>query len=130
RLRPQSSADVVVSLPTPTIAQIRTLPAGTRVSLEGTAITSTANFNDGTIHLTDGTGSVRVTGISGISISAGNRVQLVGAVGASNSQPVLVVSSVAPRIVGSAPIPEPASVNSGTAADARDGALDAALVRV
>lgn len=130
RLRPRSSADVTVTLPTPTIAEFRALPAGTMVTLEGTAITSTANFNDGTVHLTDETGSVRVTGLTGTTIVAGDLVRFVGSVGTLNSQPVLVNSAIAPELLGRAAVPGPTSVNAGTARSARNGSLDAALVRV
>ena len=100
RLRPRSSADVVITLPSPTIAQFRNLPLGTLVSLEGTALTGTTNFNDGTLHLADGSGSVRATGVPGSFIFAGDGVRIIGSVAALNGQPILVSSSVDPFLLG------------------------------
>lgn len=130
QLLPRGSEDVVITLPTPTVAQFRALPLGTLVSLEGTALTSITNFNDGTLHLADTSGSLRVSGVTEPFIFAGDRVRIVGSVAALNGQPYLAASTVDPYLLGKRPIPAAITVTAAEANSARSGALDAALVRV
>lgn len=130
QLRPRSSEDIVITLPTPTIAQFRALPLGTLVSLEGTALTAVTNFNDGTLHLADTSGSLRVSGVTELFIFAGDRVRIIGSVAASNGQPFLASSNADPYLLGKRPIPAPVVLNAADANSAKSGTLDAALVRV
>jgi hypothetical protein len=130
-LPPQDSVTVIVgvSFPAVSIAELRGLPAGTKVFVSGKAITAPTSFGDSTVHLTDATGAIRATRVPAGILLIGDSVRMTGVRGARDGQPTLDNVTVFPL-----PLPQgslvPEQVTTAAADTADGGRLDAALVRI
>jgi hypothetical protein len=128
RLRPRSQSDVTVVVPVVTVAAARSMPVGDSVVIVGIALNDRAAFGDQTVHLRDGTGSLRATGVATTNVFAGDSARFRGTLGIVSGQRVLQSVTVT-RLTN---LGSPAAVAATTqaAATANAGALDAALVSV
>jgi len=128
-LKPRGSSDLAADVPAATIAEARGLIPGRLVSITGVALSGAATFGDNTVHVWDPTGTIRVTVSGTPSIFPGDSLRLLGEIGIRDGQPMLL--NAGSSILGAATrIPPPSSVNTGVAASADGGRLDAALVEV
>jgi hypothetical protein len=126
KLKPRSNADLTVRVPRVTIDEARHKTPGLSVALTGVLLD--AQLPDGSVHLADPTGFIRVFLSSGAVLSAGDSVRVIGTVGSNNGQPALASASV--TVLGAGQPYAPISVTTANAASARGGQLDAALVRI
>jgi DNA/RNA endonuclease YhcR with UshA esterase domain len=129
QLKPRSTADFEVRIPTATIAAARALPPGQVIAIEGVALNAWATFGDGSVHMADSTGTIRVFEPSTSVIAAGDSLRFVGIIQLSSGQPILASADVTHRGL-SHWVPNPIRVFSAVAATADGGALDATLVEV
>ena len=127
QIRPRSNADVKITVPSFNIADIRNTEVGRRVRLKAVALHSWAAFGVGTLHVMDATGSLRAINVQGVSVFAGDSVEIVGTTGADAGQVVLRDATATVLATGAAPQPESVSIARVATADA--GRLDGALVR-
>lgn len=115
-----------------TLADVRTLPTGTRVFVRGRVLAGLQMFSDSTAHLSGGGSFLRVTGAvhrpGRNGNNPGDSVSVLGTVGTRAGQPVLQDGLVASLAEGPAPIA--AAVTLAEARTARGGELDAALVQL
>jgi hypothetical protein len=113
------------------IRAVRALPAGKRVFIRGKVLGG-ATFADGTTHVSDTSGQIRLTNVSllgGLTTTIpGDSVTVIGESSSRDGQPTLDDAAISRLIQRPAPLP--LTVLSGTAANANNGLLDAALVRV
>jgi hypothetical protein len=135
QLRPRLRAEVVTrGLPVVDVEGARASEPGRRVTLTGTALTGWSTFGDATVHLMDGTGSLRLTRAGLLNLAPGDSVRVVGTVANSAGQRVLDEAgiSIIRKAVLSFPqsLAPPLVVDAGTARRAEGGRLDAAQVRV
>jgi len=130
QLKPRSNADLAVDWPTVTISEARTLPVGRTVRIEGVALNARGDFTDGSVHLWDNTGAIRTTNLTtGTPVAAGDRVSMLGTIAVVNGQRVL--RDVTPTLLQiGAGLPAPVQLTAAQAANADQGQLDAAQVRV
>jgi hypothetical protein len=128
QLKPRSVSDLTVSFTTATVAQARQMQVGRIVSIEGVALNAWAAFADSTVHVADSTGVIRATRVQASNLFAGDRVRMLGTIVFRDGQPTL--TGVTPTVLGQGVPPIAERVNSGTAASAGGGRLDAGLVRV
>lgn len=129
RLRTRSGADASASFESVTIAQARALPAGRIVQIRGIALNGWVTFGDGSVHLQDNTGTIRVINLPFASIFQGDSIRITGTVTARNGQPVLSGSGADILLAGIGTA-TPDSVSTETAASAQNGARDAGQVRI
>ena len=101
---------------------------GRTVVVEAVALNAWQAFGDSTLHLSDGTGSVRALRVSPVDVPEGYRVRVRGTRSVRDGQPVL--SDAVATVLGPGSAPEALPLTTGAAADAQHGALDGALVRV
>ena len=128
QLKPRNPADVNISFQRVTVAQARTLPAGRLVQLDGLALNGWITFGDSTVHVVDPTGTIRTTRVVQSTLFAGDSVRMVGRIALRDGQTVL--SFVTPTVLlTNRTLPAPQQPTTAEAADAKNGALDAALVR-
>ena len=128
QLKPRASADVELTLPQLTVTAARAAEIGRRVRIKGAALHSWASFADGSLHLKDATGTIRITGVPAVSVFAGDTVEVTGFIAAEAGQPVLREAIAEVMAIGNSPAPEAATL--AAAANAGSGRLDAALVRL
>lgn len=132
RLRPGDSVlvQVGVSFPIVSVQQARGLTPGRRVFVEGIALNSPGLFGDTTVHFVDASGVIRATRVRPtlIPVGAGDSLRLLGRRSSRAGQPVL--DDVTVFFLGVGLVPPAPDVATAEAADARGGALDAALVRI
>jgi hypothetical protein len=118
---------VSVSYPSYTVAEVRALPLGEKIFVEGLALNNSPAFGDSTVHLRDTTGAIRVMGTRGPLVAVGDSVRFLGRVAARNGQPVIENGQATIiQIVGP---PASIGVTTAEAATANAGVLDAELVR-
>jgi len=121
---------VRLGYPELSIRQARLLPAGTQVFVRGVVLSGVQVFSDQSAHIADTSVAVRLTGVSLLGGLTGNTpgdsVVLRATVSQANGQPILAGARLTRVATRPAPIPKP--VNSGTAATAQNGALDADFV--
>lgn len=122
------TVDVTVSFPIVSVAEARALPIGARVFVEGVALTGRNDFGDAAVHLADTSGALRATRVSTVGVFRGDSVRLRGGIAAQNGQRTL--DQVEAFTLAIAAVPPPVEIETGTAASAGGGGLDAALVRV
>lgn len=127
-LRPRNAADITLGFPTVTVAEARTLEAGTRVIILGTALNRRDAFPDITVHIADATGAIRGTGVGPGTILAGDRARFLGVVSSRDGQPTL--DQITAFILDIGPLPSPTPLTTGVAATASNGVFDAAHVQV
>ena len=115
-----------------TIAQVKTLPAGKRVAVQGKVSSPLQVFRDSSAFVFDSSGSLRIRGARGPAGSAGNglgdSVVVVGTTGSAQGQPVLNDGFFRTFGPGLAPLPTLLSV--ADARTAQGGKLDGAFVQV
>lgn len=128
QLKPRTAADLTVGFATVTVAQGRATQVGRIVAIEGVALNSWFTFGDSTVHLADSTGTIRAVRVAPVNLLAGDRVRLLGTVGARDGQPVL--TNVSASVLGQGVLPLPVVVTTAIATTADAGRLDAALVKV
>lgn len=119
---------ITAGFPAATIEEVRNMPVGRRVFVDALALNSRDAFVDGAVHVTDGSGYLRVTSLRSGDLVIGNRARFLGVVTQQNGQPVL--NDVQFFVTDSVPTPPPLGLSTGTAANADGGDLDAALVTV
>lgn len=119
-----------VSFPKVTVAQARTLAVGRKVFVEGIALNGPGTFGDSTAHLTDSSGSIRMTRVRSplVTAGAGDSLRFLGTTSTRDGQPTL--DDVKPFFVASVGLPPPEQVATAAAAGADDGRLDGAQIQV
>ena len=136
-VRLETTPDTVGSLirieyPEVSVREARTLPLGKRVFVRAVVLSGVQSFRDTTSHVSDSSGAIRLTqvtlrgGLTGN--SPGDSVSVLGLISTRTGQPTLdqaILARFATR-----PAPVPIQVNTGTAASAATGALDANLVQI
>src|SRR5690606_18240419 len=131
RLKPRSVTDVTVDYPSVPIRDARDQPVGTCIFVYGVALNAWTTFGDSTLHVTDGTGSIRATRVRQSPVAVGDSIRLLGLVTTgTGGQRVLSNAQVA-RIYQPAVVqPVPTVLETAAAASAGGGQHDAALVKV
>lgn len=120
---------IALGYPTATAEQVRRLPAGRPVTVDGIALHNSNVFGDLTLHVVDSTGVTRVVGgPANVQVAVGDSVRVLGRVGTLAEHPALLEAFAV--VTGSAAAPAPVVVTTARAADAGDGSLDGALVQV
>jgi hypothetical protein len=123
------TVSVSLTYPPINVADVRTLPAGKRVLLQGVALNGWTAFADSTLHIADSTGVLRVLRVAPAPIVAGDTVRLLGTVTLQGGVPT--VADVVAFRVGPGPlIRTPKPLTTAAAATANGGLLDADLVLV
>jgi hypothetical protein len=103
------------------------LAEGKLVSVRGQALNRLGIFADSSVHLVDATGTLRIVGLPGPAVDAGDSLRVLGRVAIRNGHRVLSPTNVV--VGGTGPLPEPTPVGgTGAARSADGGRLDAALV--
>lgn len=121
---------IVLGFPTAKIADVRKLPIGRKVQVEGIALNAWVAFGDSTISLTDGSSTIRALRVRpNVSSLAGDSLRMVGTVAMFNGQVVLTSVDATVLSSGAAP-PAARTLTTAAAATANNGALDASLVQV
>lgn len=114
-------------------ATLRTLPPGLRVLVRGVVLAGVQSFRDTTSHLSDSTGSLRLTralnAIGGAGNNPGDSIAAIGTTATRDGQPVLDLARIVTFQRGGV-APVPLAVSTLTAAGAQGGRLDAGLVQV
>lgn len=128
RIQPRGRADIQISIPHVTIAEARSLLIGQFVSIEAVALNNYSTYSNGDVYLTDPSGSIRAALGRSVFLFVGDRVRVLGFVGARNGEPVLLNATAA--VLGKSEAPAPQLLRSGAAAAANSGGADAALVRI
>lgn len=121
-----------VAYPELTVRQARAAAPGKRVFIRGVILAGVQTFRDTTSYMADSSGAIRLTEVAlrgGLVGNApGDSVSALGTISSRLGQPVLARALVGK--FGSRPPPVALIVNTGTAASASTGALDAGLVQV
>jgi hypothetical protein len=130
-LLPEGTATVTVGIgfPNVPIAGAKALPVGTKVFVEGVALTSMGVFGDTTTHVADISGAIRAVRVQRVTQITGDSVRLLGTVSTRAGEPVLDDVRVSILAFGR-PLPPIETLTTGQAASADGGRLDAALARV
>ncbi len=116
-----------------TIPEARQQPPGTKVSVEGFALNDRTLFGDSTVHITDGSTSIRGTTVFRANIRQGDSVRFVGRTAVVNGQPVIdrvTASNLAFTGVPAAPFLTTVQARNAQRAGQPVGALDAGHARV
>ncbi|MGD8277148.1 MAG: hypothetical protein PVH00_03935, partial [Gemmatimonadota bacterium] len=119
--------EVALAYKTVTPSVARTTPQNRRVFLSGIALNAPSAFGDSTVHVTDGTASIRTINVRPAALVAGDSVLFLGRLMTLDGQPVFEVS--AQYVRGHVTV-LPDTVTTTIAATADGGAIDANLVRV
>ena len=121
-----------LTFPEVSLRQARGLPIGKRVFARGIILSGVQSFRDTTSHVADSSSAIRLTRVvlrgGLIGNNPGDSVSVLGFTSVRLGQPTLdqaVITRFATR-----PAPIALQVNTGTAATANTGALDASLVQV
>jgi hypothetical protein len=130
-LLPEATATVTVGIGyrRVPIAEVRTLPAGTKVFADGVALTSMGVFGDSTTHVADMSGAIRAVRVQRVTQLTGDSVRLLGTVSSRDGQPVLDDVRVS-ILAFNRQLPPVEVLTTGQAKSADGGRLDAALVSV
>ncbi len=134
KLKPRGDADVEVNPPVLAISDVRSVPLGQVVFLDGKVLTpmSIASqatiFGDSTIHVADTSGAIRITRVKPLNLAVGDSVRFVGTTAVSDGQ--VVVDRPTAFTLGSSFASQPQTVTTSEAAGANSGALEAAFVRI
>jgi len=127
RLKPRRSADVAVAYPVVSIATARSQAIGQYAFVHGIVLNDLNAFADNTLHLADTSAAIRINARPGF-ISAGDSVSVLGRIGMTESQPVLLDGIVS--VFARTAVPPALDITVAEAVTARDGTLDARLIRV
>lgn len=128
RLRPRAQSDVTVKVPVVTVAAARGMPVGDEVVIVGVALNDRAAFGDQTVHLRDGTGSLRAVNVTSATVFAGDSARFRGTLATVSGQ--RVIQGVTVTRLTNVGAPAAVAITTQAASNANSGALDAALVRV
>lgn len=127
-LKPRRTGDVIVATPLVTIQETRSLPVSSQVVITGVALNDLNIFSDQSLHVADGTGSLRTTNLNAPAIFQGDSVVLRGTIGTQFGQRILTdVTATRVQNVGS---PPPTILTTSLAASALGGSLDASAVSI
>jgi hypothetical protein len=127
-VKPRGATDVSSTHPTVTVAEARALPVGRTVYIRGIALNGWATFGDQSIHLRDGTGSIRTLNVPPAAIFSGDSIRVLGTISVNRGQPVLTGTGSAVLLAGVG-TGAPDAVSTQAAASA-SGGRDAAQVAV
>ncbi|HSG82801.1 MAG TPA: hypothetical protein VLC48_11145 [Gemmatimonadota bacterium] len=129
-LTPSDTATVLVGISyrAASVEEVRQLPAGEKVFVEGIALNSRGTFGDNTVHLAGGALAIRVTDVAAGVILPGDSLRFQGTTDVLNGQPV--VTNARAFLLAITEVPAPDTVTAAAAAGADGGSLDAALVYV
>ena len=128
RLKPRFTGDIVVRYLPITIASARTRQPNQLVMVHGIALNDRASLGDGTVHVTDATGSIRVLESIGF-FAPGDSISVFGRIDiATGNQTVIRQAEIA--VLARRSVPAPTGLTTASAATAATGTRDAALVRV
>lgn len=123
------SVNIGASYPMVSLSEAKAAPAGTRVFTSGIALNRRLSFGDGQVHLSDGSTYLRTINMDRTSLAPGDSIRVLGRVVIDNGRPALDQGTPY-TLVQQAALVVPVDVETGTAADADSGDLDAALVRI
>ena len=121
-------ATIVLSYPTVSLTEARTVALGRSVFVEGVVLNAWPTYGDSTIHLAGPESGLRLIRVAPTGVVVGDSVRVRGVRGTRDGQPVLhsanaiFLRTVEPR--------QPETVDTWTAARADGGRLDALFVRV
>ena len=121
-LKPRSTLDIEVRADVRPAVQVRQLPSGTRVFMDGVALNRPNLYGDSTMHLADTSGALRVIRTVQGNVFEGDSVRVAGAVDLRDGQPVLTNPTVFRLGLGTVPPAVP--VTTAEAASAIGGVLD------
>jgi uncharacterized repeat protein (TIGR01451 family) len=117
------------SYPVLPLDEVRTAATGRKVFTSGIALNPRLNYGDGLVAVQADSFYLRAINVARANINVGDSVRLLGRVKMDQGQPVL--DEVTPYIlISAATVVIPKEVGTSDAASARDGRLDAALVRI
>jgi len=119
--------DVALAYKTVTPTAARTTQQNRRVWLSGIALNAPSAFGDSTVHVTDGTASIRSIAVRPAGLVAGDSILFLGRLMSLDGQPVFEVN--AQYVRGHVTV-LPDTVTTAVAASADGGAIDAGLVRI
>jgi len=122
-------ADVQTRFPELDIDDVLTARVGLRVISRGIALNPRVNFGDGQVHFSGGGTFLRTLDVERSTLSVGDDVRFTGRVVTDNGRPALE-SVRFTVLLPEAALVLPEFVNTGTAATAAGGDLDAALVDI
>jgi hypothetical protein len=120
-----AAGDTVVRLvplgyPTFTASEIRSMAAGRKVMVRGIALNGWTAFGDSTIHVRDGTGSIRSVRVAPAPIQTGDSVRVFGTTGTRDGS-VVVADAAAQVLSAAAGLPAIDSIATADAAHASGG---------
>ena len=124
----ETPVTITAGYPAFTIEEARALPTGRRAIVEGNSLNADFDFQNGVVHVAEGSLALRAFGLSGTGIERGNRVRVVGTTARRDGEPTL--EDALGFVLGDGDVPEPVNLTTARAATADGGELDAALVRV
>lgn len=124
-----ATAVVVLTERTQGIEEVRRLPAGRRVSIEGIALNSWGVFRDSSVYVSDRSNAIRLSRVTPMTVSNGDSLRIFGTLDMRDGQPVLASPTV--FVLGRTNTPVAARITTtAVAARADGGTLDASPVRV
>ena len=118
-----------IGYPVISAAEFRTAAAGRRYVVEGIALTGWSTYGDATLHVADGTGSLRAIRVLGTAAQSGDSVRVLGTAGVSSGRPVLA-DALAHIAASARGLPPVDSVGTGAAATAAGGTRADGQVRI
>jgi len=119
----------VLTLPSYSVADARDLSPEIPVFVEGVALNSFPDVNERNLHLRNAGSFIRVLSVDSGTVAVGDTVRVRGRTARFQGVPVLD-GKVVYRLGPTSPTPVAVTLTTAEAADARGGALDAALVAV
>jgi len=122
------AVSIALSFPKLSVADVRALPPGQKVFVEGIALNARETFGDLSVHLAGSSAAIRVTRVKPATILLGDSLRFLGTTAVQNGQPTLDDATTFLIALVEPPPAELVTVALAAAADA--GRLDAALVRV
>lgn len=120
---------VGLTFPSRLTAEVRELEPETRVFIEGLGLNGWATFGDSTLHVRDAAGAIRIVRAPPVPVGAGDSLRVLATTAGRAGQVVLKDATIFLLRTGTES-PAPVSVETGTAAIADAGSLDADLVRI
>ena len=127
-LKPRSNLDIHVQVDVVPTAQVRQKTSGTRLFVDGVALSRPNLYGDSTMHMADTSGAIRVVKTLQGNIFAGDSIRVAGVVASRDGQAVISASTIYRLGFGAAPLAR--LVTTAEAASAIGGTLDAAFVRI
>lgn len=124
-----STVLVGVTYPAVTIDSARAAELDQRLFVEGLVISEWNTYGDGSMHVRDTTGAIRILRVQPNTMAAGDSLRALATTSVQSGRAVLRDGLVFLLRTG-VESPDPVDVNTGEAAGASSGVLDAELVRV